>query len=437
MIRKKKDLFTPILSSHSIMRFALCVALLLVFVPTSHALALQPLESFLAGARHASTATREAALVAVQRDAETLAAYGKLMPSAAISGTYTLNQYETVMDNGSGGEIVIQPRNGLSGTVQLTVPLIDLSGWGRAGAAKSFAKAAHLSAQATAIEVDRQVAQFYYQIVGAEALRRSYQTSLAVAEENYSLTCTKRDAGTATDLDVARAAVEVEGAKRNIADQELVAVLARRALNTLTGLVPSEDAPDTAEDLHEELPLATWEERVQGLPSIAVAVEQRRAAEKQASAARFALAPTLFAAGTEQASNTSGFINHSSYFTAMLTLSWNLDVPTFAQIRSQNAAAGVARIQEERANQEALDAVHEAWQRVHTGIIKSRTARSQTESARLAARIARERYATGAASQLELLQAQRDVTVVEAARIQSDADLSLARVLLRLAVGGL
>jgi outer membrane protein len=123
------------------------------------------------------------------------------------------------------------------------------------------------------------------------------------------------------------------------------------------------------------------------------------------------------------------------YFTGMVTASWRLDVAALARRKGQRAAEQVARVQEEATANRARDAVHEAWQRVDSGIMASQSARSQAAAARLAAEKARERYAAGAGTQLELIQAQRDLSSMEAARIQTDANLALDRILLRLAVG--
>jgi outer membrane protein TolC len=125
------------------------------------------------------------------------------------------------------------------------------------------------------------------------------------------------------------------------------------------------------------------------------------------------------------------------YLTAGLSLSWQFDVSMLGDARGKEGALGAARVQEERARQEARDAVHEAWQRVRTGIARSRAARSETEQALAAADAANERYAAGSGTQLDLIQARRDLTSAEASRIQADADLSYARVALRLAVGEL
>ena len=95
----------------------------------------------------------------------------------------------------------------------------------------------------------------------------------------------------------------------------------------------------------------------------------------------------------------------------------------------------MSRVRAEGAENRARDAVHEAWQRIASGIVACSAARTQTSAARLAAATTRERYAAGSSTQLELIQAERDLSNAEATRIQADANLGLARVLLRLAVG--
>jgi outer membrane protein TolC len=420
------------LSIHAI--FAVCTSALGVLSCPVPAYALQPLPEFYAAAHRASTDARQAALVTVQREADEMIAASPLLPSLAVSGTYTLNQFESVISMPQGS-VVVQPRHGLSGSAQLSIPLLDLASWRRKKAADRVVEAARLSQETTALELDRQVAQSYFQLIGAEALRRSYLASLAAAEENLSVTVAKREEGVATDLDVARATVDVEGIGRSLAEQQLSIALARRALTTLTGIVPSADVPDLPEDLRDEAALDTWEARIDQLPSIASAAATTKAAHEQALAARLALLPTVAATATEQVTNAAGLVGHQQYFTGMVTASWRLDVAALARRKGQGAAEQAARVQAEATANRARDAVHEAWQRVVSGIRTSRSARSQAAAARMAADKARERYTAGAGTQLELVQAQRDLSSMEAARIQSDANLALDRILLRLAVG--
>jgi protease secretion system outer membrane protein len=405
-----------------------------VFLAASPTQALQPLSDFFTGARKVSPEMRQAALVGLQRDAETLSAYGQLMPSLGVTGTYTLNQYEAAIGTGAD-RIVVQPQHGLSASAQLSIPLLDLASWKRMGASKLLQTAAQESLKATELEVERQVAQFYFQLVGSQAIRQSHQASLAFAERSAETARAKRDEGTATDLDVARSEVETETLKRTISDQELAMALARRALSSITGIDPTDDAPVLTDDLHEEASLVSWEAKADDVASVRSARALREASERQASAARWSLVPTVGATATEQASNAAGFVGQNAYFTGMVTASWRLDVPTLARIRGQDVAAGSARVQEEKARTTARDAVHEAWQRVRSGIVAGKATRAQAAAAKIALDAARERYAAGSSTQLDIIQAQRDWSSSEAARIQSDANLGLARIQLRLAAG--
>jgi len=56
-------------------------------------------------------------------------------------------------------------------------------------------------------------------------------------------------------------------------------------------------------------------------------------------------------------------------------------------------------------------------------------------SSKHGADIALDRYKAGSATQLDLLQAQRDAFTAEVSRIQADADLANSRAQLRLSVG--
>jgi outer membrane protein TolC len=424
---------------------ALSLAVLLVGRP---ARALQPLSVFLKGARANSVDERVAALTVVQQNAEALTALGRSLPSLSARGVYTRNEFEAKISSSqfTGGtsipglpsseSLIIQPSNQLDAYFQLDVPIIDVAGWARAHAARASARAALSSAHATVLDVEKQVARSYYQLIGAEALRAAGQRTLAAAQQNLALTRERRAEGVAIDLDVDRAATEVERARESIADANLTAELSRRALVTLTGITAEGEAAVAADDLHEEAPLESWENRaVAASPKLAASLEQRRAAESSALAAKLALVPTVTASAQEHATNAPGFFGHNYIWVLMATASWKLDLTTLGTIRSQQAAAEIARAQAVAAGQRALDDVHESWFRVHDGIAKSRAARAEAQAAAAAAASARNRYQQGAGTQLELVQAERDAFAAEVSRIQADADLSYARASLRLDAG--
>lgn len=282
------------------------------------ALALQPLSTFVAGARRASTDDRIAALTAVQQDAEALTALGRVLPSTTARGVYTRNEFEAKLSASQlagvtapavpGTSFVIQPSNQLDAFFQLDVPIIDVAGWARTAAARANARAARSSAAATILDVEKQVARNYYQLVGAAALGAAAERTLQAAQQNLGLTRERHAGGVATELDVYRAASEVERARQSISDAELTFELSRRALRTLTGIAAEGDASVTSDDLHEEAALERWEgPPLEAIPSVATSVEQRRTAESTALAAKLAFLPTLSASAQEHLTNAPGF----------------------------------------------------------------------------------------------------------------------------------
>ena len=402
--------------------------------------ALQPLSEFLVAARGASVDNREAAMTAVEQEQEALAALGRELPDVLVRGTYTRNQFAAVFPvtdmSGATRTLTIQPSDQWDLFAQADAPLVDFGGWARARAAYRASRAARYSARATALDVQKQVARYYYALIGAEALRSSASRTLAAAQQNAELTRDRRAAGVATALDVERAQAEVERARQNIADAGLQAQLAQRALHTLTGVTASGDAVATPDDLHPESPLSEWEATPAArIPALAAAAEQARSAATSARAARLSLIPTLTATFVERVTNATSFIGQPNYYTFTLNLNWRLDLTTLANLRVQSSLAQLARIRDERARLAVRDQLYEAWQRVRTGIIKSQAARAQARAATLAAQYANERYLNGAGTQLDVVQAQRDAFAADVSRVQADAELAYARALLRLTAG--
>jgi outer membrane protein TolC len=430
------------LHSHMVTQLLRAVLGVAAVMPT-RAFAQQPLEEFLAGARRANSDVQAAAATIEQQEGESLAALGRALPSLTARGIYTRNEFEVRLDpssflgsavppGGSAQSFIIQPLNQLDATVQFDAPIIDLAAWQRVTAQHAAERAARRRADATMTDVQMQVARNYYQLVGSRSLRQSAERTLEAALANLDLTRTRQAGGVATDLDVNRAQAEVERSRLSISDAELTTALAGRALQTLTGVVPTNAARSESDDLHAELPLPEWEQSLTEIPSVAVSAEQRRGSEATATAARFALLPSLSAGAQGRLTNATGFVGHQAIYVLTVALNWRLDVTSFGTMRSEDAAARLARVREGSARQVALDQIHESWSRISNGIAKSRAARAEALASTAAALRARERYREGAGTHFELVQAERDAYSAEVSRIQADADLSYARVALRL-----
>ncbi len=417
------------------------VLFLLLVLYSLPSLALQPVEAFIAGARQRNPDELEARATLSQQEAQVDSTLGRVLPGVGARGSYTRNQYSSVVPIVPPGSptpqpVTLVPLDQWDGSATVTVPLIDLAGYRRVGAAKSSAQAAAHQLDSTRLQVEGQVVQDYYQVVANLALVTASRTALEVSQEGLRLAQARYQAGTAAALDVDRARADVEQQFQQLAAAELQVALSARALESTSSVTPDvSTVVPLSDDLHPEPELEAFARGLEGLPAVLAASASTRAAEKQADAQRLALAPSIAGTFTERGSNAPGFIGHDWSYQAALTATWSLDLTSFADIRAQDSAADAARARELRARLSAGDAIHREWNTVVAGIARSRSARAGREAATHASAQARERYRAGTITQLDLLQAQRDAFNAEVSRIQADSDLVNARAQLRLSSG--
>lgn len=420
---------------------ALGVALALLLAPRG-AGALQTLDEFLASSRTRSLDAREAVEVAAQRSGEVDQAWGRVLPGVTARGSYTRNQYETSFTLPPAGPgaapetTTITPYNQLDAFVTLDVPLIDVAGWYRVGAASAAAEAARVRTTVTDREVERAITEYYFGVLAAEAMADAAQRTLATAEQNRNIVAARQAAGAATQLDVERAQVEIEQARQNLANAELARAVNRKGLESVTGLVPTQGSQPLVDDLAEEAPLAVWTSTdLSTRAPVRASALDRKAADRTADAAVAAFVPVVSAQATERYSNAAGFSGQNASWAASVIATWRLDFAMVGALRAQNAGERAASVREEKAKLASSDRIHNAWHSVRAQIAKARAARAQVKASEHAARLARDRYQNGAGTQLELITADRDAFAAEVGRIQADANLAYARALLRLSAG--
>jgi outer membrane protein TolC len=414
----------------------------LVLLSSRSAFAIQALEEFLTGARgRGSVEIAEAREISNQRTLEARAAWAKLAPSLTAQGSYTRNQRaaETTIPATPAGPaqtITITPLDQLDASIALNVPIIDVGNWQRIGAAEAIASAAKVRAEATGLDVDKVVTRAFYQVVAADASMGAAKRALDAANDNLAVVSQRLGAGTASELDTERAKAEVERARQTMASAQMSYAVAKRSLQTASGVTPADGGMPSLEDsLVEEGPLASLEPSVERLPSVRAAKLETRAAEKNASAAWGALVPTVTGTAVERFSNATGFGGSVASWALSLNAQWTLDASVYFTARAQSAATSVAVARERRATLTARDEIHNAWQQVRTQIATARAARAQLDASNKTAKLVRERYKVGAATQLEVTLADRDALSADMARIQALADLAYARALLRIDTG--
>lgn len=397
----------------------------------------QGLAEFLAAAAQRNPDARLGAESANQARADSGKAWGALLPSLSASGAYTYNEYPAIIPAGPflSSDVVIVPRDQLAASFRAELPLLDAGKWLSAAAAAASVDAADARALATWDAVRRQVVSTWYSVVGARAVVDSAQRSLALAKAQLEQTRSRQAAGVANELELERAKAEVERNQQVLADAVALEATTARALRSLTGLEPGVLPAVPDDDLHAEAPVDTLEARAGELPQVQAADADARAAGRAFTAAALALVPSVNAQFTQQLTNATGFQGAAHLFNAGLVLNWRLDVPTVQNVRAQSAAEASAAITAEKALTQARDQIYGDWQQVRAAITKVQSTKAQVAAARRAQALAHERYEAGVATQLDTIQADRDVFVAEVSDIQAKGALAAARLALRLSTG--
>lgn len=413
------------------------------------AFALQPVTDFLAHAKTWNPQNRAAQATTAQRDAEVGVSTGGLLPNFSATGTYTRNEYEVTTAAlipasamGMGGtaipNIVIQPQNQLDANVLLTVPIINVVNWDKRAASKATLEGARADEVNTELSIEKDVIRDYYTLLGDEAVLLSATSNVEIARHNVKLARDRKESGTGSELDVQRALADQAKAEQSVTAAELGVTNTQRDLYSLSGLVAEPATGFPEDDLHEEPALTGFTAKVEGVPAVRSAIANRMAAEEGARAANGAWIPSVSATAQEKFTNATAFIGgHTAVYLLQATASWKLDTTLGPEIRAQNAAAAAARANENHARQAAEDAVFRDWQQIHADIETARSSRAQVVALKLAASLAEDRYSSGVATQLDVLQARQDAFSADVARIQADSDLAYARLALRLDTGWL
>ena len=433
---------TPALSRRPAFRLrvlSLSVGISALFLGPRNASALQPLADFVHAAQTQNFDAREQSAVMAQRHDEALQQSWKLSPVITATAGYTRNQYAAIahipIDNtGHTTTATIMAQNQYDVTFGATIPLVDVGAWERIGAARRTAASAVAQERATELDVQRAVAQAYFQVVATEAVLKSSNTRHETSAANLNYVQTRNAAGVAPELDLKRAEAELESTRQDVTEAEYQVRIARRSLSTVAGLEPTPGGVELSTDTSPEASLETFRAGLSTLPSVRAAAETARAAERTENATRAALYPTISATGTERFTNAVGFGN-SPYYAIGATATWRFDPSTVPETSAAGHAAEAARVREARARRNADDTVYNDYQAVVRQIEKTRSAIAERDSRALALNIARQRYTAGTVNYIDVLTAERDNFAAEVSLIQACADLSYARVALHIAAG--
>jgi multidrug efflux system outer membrane protein len=272
----------------------------------------------------------------------------------------------------------------------------------------------------------------------ATELRDSQQRSLQLTERQYEL-------GAASGLQRARAQTAFEAARGEAARSAAAVTQARLALELLAGqplpdaLLPSTlgETSTALPDLPAGLPATVLLQR----PDLRAAEQQLQAAAFDVGAARAARFPrlTLTANAGTRSPELDGLFRSGSGFWSLLP---SLDIPLFdaglreAQVDANQATRREAMALYEAALQSAFRELADALAVRDSLAERLAAQQAQVEAAERSLNLAEQSYRLGASSQLELLDAQRQLAAARQGLVNLRQTEQANRVLLLRALGG-
>ncbi len=314
----------------------------------------------------------------------------------------------------------------------LTVAAYELDFFGRirnlSDAALSQYLATEEARRNVQISLIASVANSYLSLLADDELLALTKQTLAAREESLRLTKLKFDNGVVSELDFRQAESLVEGARATLAQQQRQRAVNENALLLLVGqplpstLVAGATLATTV--IGSELQAGLPSDLLTNRPDIRQAEQLLMAANANIGAARAAFFPRISLTGSAGSASRelSGLFQGGTF---VWTLAPQLLLPIFDAGRNQaglevaQAARNVAIAQYERSIQNAFREVSDALAGRATFGEQLRAQRAQADAEARRFKLSDLRYQSGAASYLDLLDAQRSLFAAQQAAVQT------------------
>lgn len=352
--------------------------------------------------------------------------------------TYQVKRADELPTVGAGVQATRQPGSsgGLVNTysVGLQVSSYELDFFGRVRSLSQAALAQYLATdearKTVQIALISSVANGYLNLLADDELLRVTRDTLATREESFKLTKLKFDNGAASELDFRQAESLLEGARVTLASTVRQRALDENALVLLLGETLPADLPAplplAGQQVSAELPAGLPSELLARRPDVRSAEQQLIAANANIGAARAAFFPriTLTASAGTASTELSGLFKSGTW---ALTGTAQLLQPIFDAGRNR-ANLDIAKVNREIAVAQYEKAIQTAFREVADSLAgratlgeQLRAQVAQRNAAEVSFKLADLRYRSGAASYLDVLDAQRSLFTAQQATVQVQA----------------
>jgi len=398
---------------------------------------------------------RQAMLRIDEAQAQAAVVAGGLWPNLSANASWSRQQLSTNTPNGAIFGLnfpglpptLVNPYNqyqlGLSGSWTL-----DIFGTQRRSleAANAQAQAALEGAHAAVLSLVSDVAATYIDLRGAQLRRSILQRSLATQRDLLQLTRDRRNAGLTSDLDVQNATAEVGTTQAEVplADREITVdinqlseLMARPPEALRTELERQQPVPPVP----PVVPIGLPSDLARRRPDIRQAEANLHAATAEIGVAVSNYFPqlTLTAEGGFQSEGLSQLVETASRFAS---LGPAIELPIFeggrlrATVRLQRVRAKEAAVAYAQTVLVALHQVEDALAAYGTDQARRASLETAVTASRNARLLARERYQSGVASFIDVLDAERVEEENEVSLADAQTSVSADLVQLYRALGG-
>ena len=334
-------------------------------------------------------------------------------------------------------------------SVGLQVTSFELDFFGRVRSLSAAALAQYLATdearKTVQITLIASVANAYVGLLADDELLKVTRDTLDTRAESYRLTKLKFDNGAASELDFRQAELLLEGAKATLAQTQRQRLQDENALVLLLGQSIPADLPAglalAAQQFSAELPAGLPSELLTRRPDVRSAEQQLLSANANIGAARAAFFPNISLTTNAGTASTqlSGLFKSGTW---AVTGTASLLQPIFDAGRNQanldvaKANRDIAVAQYEKAIQTAFREVADSLAGRATLGEQLRAQAAQANAAQVSFKLADLRYRNGAASYLDVLDAQRSLFTAQQATVLVQAQQVQNLVTLYKVLGG-
>ena len=330
--------------------------------------------------------------------------------------------------------VSIQRLDQLGAQAQLTQALLVPALWPAIANAYTAEKVAAMGVETARREVLFGVAQLYYGAAGLKAAIGVQERLLQLAREREKDADLRFRAGASLKLALLRAQIERSRAEEDLRRAQNGYASAKQALSTLLDRgSPDFEVEQPAPPSLPQDAAALREQALERRPDVAAA----RASEDLARGARtgtwFKYFPAVVGTGSYRVANVKGFTGTYDSWTLGLGLSWTIfdGGAREAEARENDARVAEAAAARHAAENKARDELARAMLDLDSARASKVKAEEQLKLARESFQLARVNFQAGAASDLEVQEAQTALSGAETAAVAEalNADLSALRVL--------